>query len=384
MDFELTEEQKILQETVKKFMDNEVAPIVDECEKKKAIPKDLVKKLVSFGYVGAIVPPEYGGLGLDYISLGILMEEAGRTWGALRVLANGPLNLIPYTISVNGTEEQKKKYLPSLLSADKTGFLAITEPNVGSDASGIETRADLEGDHYIINGTKMWVTNGSTSDLGIIFASTDKSKGPKGITAFIVDKEETPISVRDTEKMFGKAVVASEFVFDDAKVPKENMFGPEGKGLKIALTTLNEGRHNVAMGSVGIAQACIDASVKYAKERKQFGKPIGSFQLVQKLIVEMVADTLASRLLGYQAANCLDSGGRCDRFCSVAKLFACEAAFKTASNALQVHGGYGYSKEFPIERYFRDARGAMIPEGTSEIQTLIIGRDVLGMSAIRG
>jgi alkylation response protein AidB-like acyl-CoA dehydrogenase len=347
------------------------------------MPRDLIKKLIPLGYVGALVPPEYGGLGLDYVSLGILMEEAGRTWGALRIMANGPLNLIPYTICVNGTEEQKKRFIPSLLSADKTAFLAITEPNVGSDASGIETRADLQGDHFIVNGTKMWVTNGSTADVGIIFASTDKSKGPAGISAFIVDKEETPYSTTDIEKMFGHAMVASELVFEDARVPKDNMFGPEGKGLKIALTTLNEGRHNVAMGSVGIAQACIDASVKYAKERKQFGKPIGSFQLVQKLIVEMVADTMASRLLGYQAAKCLDTGGRCDRFCSVAKLFACEAAFKTASNALQVHGGYGYSKEFPVERYFRDARGAMIPEGTTEIQTLIIGRDVLGMSAIR-
>ena len=383
MDFELTEEQKILQDTVKKFMDNEVAPIVEECEKKKEMPRDLIKKLIPLGYVGALVPPEYGGLGLDYISLGILMEEAGRTWGALRIMANGPLNLIPYTICVNGTEEQKKRFIPSLLSADKTAFLAITEPNVGSDASGVETRADLKNDHYLLNGTKMWVTNGSTADIGIVFASLDKSKGPKGITAFIVDKEETPYSATDIEKMFGHAMVASELVFEDARVPKENMFGPEGQGLKIALTTLNEGRHNVAMGSVGIAQACINASVKYAKERKQFGKPIGSFQLVQKLIVEMVADTMASRLLGYQAAKCLDTGGRCDRFCSVAKLFACEAAFKTASNALQVHGGYGYSKEFPIERYFRDARGAMIPEGTTEIQTLIIGRDVLGMSAIR-
>jgi len=383
MDFELTEEQKILQDTVKKFMDNEVAPIVEECEKKKEMPRDLIKKLIPLGYVGALVPPEYGGLGLDYISLGILMEEAGRTWGALRIMANGPLNLIPYTICVNGTEEQKKRFIPSLLSADKTAFLAITEPNVGSDASGVETRADLKNDHYLLNGTKMWVTNGSTADIGIVFASLDKSKGPKGITAFIVDKEETPYSATDIEKMFGHAMVASELVFEDARVPKENMFGPEGQGLKIALTTLNEGRHNVAMGSVGIAQACIDASVKYAKERKQFGKPIGSFQLVQKLIVEMVADTMASRLLGYQAAKCLDTGGRCDRYCSVAKLFACEAAFKTASNALQVHGGYGYSKEFPIERYFRDARGAMIPEGTTEIQTLIIVRDVLGISAMR-
>jgi acyl-CoA dehydrogenase len=380
MDFDLTEEQKILQDTVRKFMDNEVAPIVDECEKKKDIPKELIKKLISLGYVGALVPPEYGGLGIDYVSLGILMEEAGRTWGALRIMANGPLNLIPYSLFVNGAEEQKKKYLPALLSGDKTAFLAITEPNVGSDASGIEMRADLRGDHYLLNGTKMWVTNGSKADIGILFASTDKSKGAKGITAFIVNKEETPYQVRDIDKMFGLAVPASELVFEDAPVPRENMLGPEGEGLRIALTTLNEGRHNVAMGSVGIAQACIDASVKYAGERKQFGKSIGSFQLVQKLIVEMVAETMASRLLGYQAAICLDRGGR---LCSIAKLFACEAAFKTASNAMQVHGGYGYSKEFPIERYFSDARGAMIPEGTTEIQTLIVGRDILGVSAIR-
>ncbi|MFA4916961.1 MAG: acyl-CoA dehydrogenase family protein [Syntrophales bacterium] len=383
MDFELNEEQTILQDTVRRFMDHEVAPIVEECEKKKEIPKELIKKLVPMGYVGALVSPDYGGIGIDYISLGILMEEAGRTWGALRILANGPLNLIPYTISVNGTEEQRKKYLPALLAGDKTAFLAITEPNVGSDVSGIETRADLNGDHYIFNGTKMWVTNGAMADMGIVFASTDRSKGPKGITAFIVDKEETPYSIRNIDKMFGVAVSASEIVFEDARVPKENMLGPEGEGLRIALTTLNEGRHNVAMGSVGIAQACINASIKYAKERYQFGKPIGSFQLVQKLIVEMETDTMASRLLGYQASACLEKRGRCDRLCSIAKLFSCEAAFKTASNALQVHGGYGYSKEFPIERYFRDARGSMIPEGTTEIQTLIIGRDILGISALR-
>ena len=383
MDFELSEEQKILQTTVRRFMGNEVAPIVDEYERKKEIPRDLIKKLLPFGYIGALVPPEYGGFGLDYISLGILMEEVGRTWGALRIMANGPLNLIPYTICVNGSEEQKKRFVPPLLSGAKTAYLAITEPNVGSDASAVEMRAELKGDHYILNGRKMWVTNGSTGDLGIVFASTDRSKGPKGITAFIVDKEETHYSARDIDKMFGQAMIASELVFEDAKVPKENMFGPEGEGLRIALTTLNDGRHNVAMGSVGIAQACINASVKYAKERMQFGKAIGSFQLVQKLIVEMVADTMASRLLGCQAAKCLDSGDRCNTFCSVAKLFACEAAFKTASSALQIHGGYGYAKEFPIERYFRDARGAMIPEGTSEIQTLIIGRDILGMSAIR-
>ena len=383
MDFELSEEQKILQGSIRRFMGNEVAPIVDEYERKKEMPRDLIKKLLPFGYIGALVPPEYGGFGLDYISLGILMEEVGRTWGALRIMANGPLNLIPYTICVNGSEEQKKRFVPPLLSGAKTAYLAITEPNVGSDASAVEMRAELKGDHYILNGRKMWVTNGSTGDLGIVFASTDRSKGPKGITAFIVDKEETHYSARDIDKMFGQAMIASELVFEDAKVPKENMFGPEGEGLRIALTTLNDGRHNVAMGSVGIAQACINASVKYAKERMQFGKAIGSFQLVQKLIVEMVADTMASRLLGCQAAKCLDSGDRCNTFCSVAKLFACEAAFKTASSALQIHGGYGYAKEFPIERYFRDARGAMIPEGTSEIQTLIIGRDILGMSAIR-
>lgn len=383
MDLELSDEQKMLKDTVRRFLDREVMPTIDECERKHQFPRELIKKLIPFGCVGALIPQKYGGQALDYISLGILMEEAGRAWGSLRIMLNAPLNLIPYTIYVNGTEEQRRCFLPPVLAGEATPFLAITEPNVGSDASAVEATARRSADGYVINGTKMWITNGSAADFGIVFASTDRSKGAKGVSAFIVERSKSPYGARDIDKMFAQAVVASELTFDDCVVPKDNLLGQEGEGLKIALTTLNEGRYNVAMGSTGIAQACLDASIKYAQDRKQFGRPIGSFQLVQKLIVEMACDTMAARLLAIQAGLLLQKRARCERECSIAKLFATEAAFRVASNALQVHGSYGYSKEFPIERYFRDARGATIPEGTSEIQTLIVGRDILGISAIR-
>jgi alkylation response protein AidB-like acyl-CoA dehydrogenase len=286
-----------------------------------------------------------------------------------------------YIISKCGTAEQRRSFLPPLLAGDTPAFLSITEPNVGSDVSGIETRATDKGDHYLLNGTKMFATHGSIADIGIVFASTDPGQKGKGISAFVIERNKCVYQTRNIEKMIAHAIPSSEIIFEDTKVPKENLLGNPGEGLKIALTTLNIGRVAVALGSVGIAQACLEASIRYAKQRKQFGRLIGSFQFVQGMIVEMHVLTEAARYLGYRAASLLDKGVKCNLEASTAKLFATEAAFKVASHALQVHGGYGYAKEFPVERYFRDARGATIPEGTSEIQKLIIGRDLLGISA---
>jgi len=381
MNFTLSEDLKILKESVRKFMDKEIVPIVNEFEQKKQFPFHILKKLRQFGYIGGLLPEKDGGMGMNHIHLGVLMEEAGRAWGSLRVIVNG-CSLSSFIFYQHGNDYQKREYLRPLLLGDKFFWFGLTEPNHGSNAAGIETKAVLRNGFYIVNGSKMFITSGSVLDQGILFAKTDVSKGSKGISALIIDKKQSQYEARDIQKMFIRATTTSELIFEDCKVPQKNLLGNEGEGLKVALAGLNKGRYNVAMGAVGIAQACVEASIKYAKERKQFGRAIGGFQLVQAMIANMLAETEASRLMGFKAGYILDKGLRGDKECSLAKLYASEAAFRVASTALQIHGGYGYTEEFPIERYFRDARGVMIPEGTSQIQKLIIGRILMNMNAI--
>ncbi len=381
MDFELTQEQIILKNTAREFMEKEVIPIAAEYDRKKMFPpRELIKKLVPLGYIGCVVPEEYGGHGADYLSYFILVEELARAWGSLRTILTvdeGVINMI-YTF---GTEEQRKKFLPSLLCADKLAFIAITEPNVGSDVSSIETRAQKSGDFYIVNGTKILITNGSRADLGLLYCSTDRSKGRKGISTLIVEKEVSPYETRDIDKMGMDSSVLSELVFEDCKIPVENLLGKEGEGLKLAMSFLNVGRCVVSFSVIGIAQAAIDASIRYAKERKQFGRLIGSFQLIQEHIVDMVVELEAARLLAFKAGVLVNKGIQCNKEASIAKLYATEAALRITNRAIQVHGGYGYTKEFPLERYYRDVRHLTMAEGTSEIQKLIIGREILGISA---
>ena len=381
MDFALSEEQEILKGTIRKFLVKEILPLVEEYEsERKPLTKEIIKKLEPYAYTKAIIAEDKGGLGLDFVSYCIMIEELSRVWGSLRTLVSAS-GLVAYAIATKGTEMQIRKFLPGLLSMDDLGCFAITEPNAGSDNSAIETKAVLDGDHYVLSGTKTLITGGSMSDVVLVFATVDRTKKAKGITAFLVKQGESEFQANNIRKMGMHAAVLSELVFDECKVPVENRLGDEGEGIKLALTTLNMGRVGVTFAVIGLAQAALDACTLYAKERIQFGKPIGSFQLVQDMIVSMAMKVDAARLLGYRAATLLDKGIDCRREASFAKLFATEAAMDVTNKGIQVHGGYGYTEEFPLERYYRDARHLTMAEGTSEIQKLIIGRDILRISA---
>jgi len=381
MDFSLTEEQRILKDTVRKFLEKEIGPLVEPYEReRKPLTKDLVKKLEPFGYTQALIPEDMGGLGLDFISYYILVEELARIWGSLRTITT-TTGMVAYSIAKHGTAGQKDKFLSGLLSMDTLGCFALTEPNVGSDVSSIETKAVRDGDHYVLNGTKTLITGGSMADMAIVYATVDRSKKGEGITAFIVDKEESPFGARDIRKMGMHASVLSELAFEDCRVPAANRLGEEGKGMKIALSGLNIGRVTVTFAVIGIGQAALEASINYAKERVQFGRPIGKFQLVQEMIVDMALKVDIARLLGYRAADLLDREVECVREASFAKLYSTEAMLEVIYKGMQIHGGYGYTEEFPMERYYRDVRHLTAAEGTTEIQKLILGRNILGMSA---
>lgn len=381
VDFELTDEQNILRETVSRFLAQEVDPIVADHERRGEFAWELLPKLKQFGYIGGLLPEQAGGFGMDYVSWAVLMELAGYHWLSMRVVLN-TVNIAASLLHTHATPAQRERFLKPLLECKKRFFVGITEPNHGSNVAGMETRAVDKGDHYLINGTKLWITNGIWADFGILMAKvTPTDSHPGGITAFLVEREQAQYSGRRVHTMILQSTATSELVFENVAVPKENVLGKVGEGLKLILTGLNYGRLNVSMGAVGAAQAALDLSIRYAKDRKQFGRPIGSFQLVQQHIVEMQCLTEAARWLGFRAAAALDRGKPARMECSIAKKVATESAFEVANHALQVHGGMGYSKDYPIERIFRDTRGGIIPEGTSEVQTLIIGREILGMSA---
>jgi alkylation response protein AidB-like acyl-CoA dehydrogenase len=376
----LTPEQQMLKENAERFLAREAAPYVAAVEKGGEFPWQLLPKLAEFGYVGPMLPADAGGQGASYTDMTILMEAAGYHWLGLRALMN-IANMIAGLLNAHGNAEQKKRYLQPLLQGKRRVFIAITEPNHGSDASSIETRAIDCGDHFELRGTKQWITN-AAGDFGVVMAQVVTPDGaPKGPAALIVDRSETEYLVRPLETMILRGTGTSEIVFDGAKVPRANLLGQIGGGLKTVLTTLNEGRLSVSAGAVGAAQKALDLSIDYAKTRVQFGRPIGEFQLVQAMLAEMVTLVRASRLLCRDAAAALDEGRTGRLECAIAKKFCTESAHRVASLALQVHGGSGYSTDLPLERIFRDTRGGLIPEGTSEIQILIIGRELLGLSA---
>ena len=383
MDFSFTEEQQMLKASVRNFLEKEIAPVVDEHEKSGPLTKAetvaFIKQLLPFGYLTGFLPEKYGGSQLEAKTNGILVEDLSRVWASLAgtiVIAAGFL----WVLSEAGSQDQKQKLLPLGTSGEYIGCLAITEPNAGSDVSSLETTANLDGDNYIINGTKMWISNGSIADAAFVLATTDKSLGPLGLSFFLVERNTSPFQARELHKLGMRCFPTAELSFDDCKVPKTNLLDP-GAGYKRTMAFFDVSRAMVGAMCTGIAQAAIDASIKYAQDRTQFGQPIGSFQMIQEMLVDMVAETEAGRLLSFRALDLIDKGQKSRWQSSLAKSYATEAAVRTTSKAIQIHGAMGLSDEYPVERYFRDARTMTIPEGTTQIQKLIVGRDILGIRA---
>ncbi|QHE84669.1 acyl-CoA dehydrogenase family protein [Hydrogenophaga sp. BPS33] len=374
-------EQAELRTSVRRFLTQNVVPHIEVSERDGTFPFELLASLRDFGLVGGLLSESDGGMGIDTQTWAMLMEEAGYCWLSMRVLLSG-IHIVGTILSDHGSPHQREQFLRPLLENARRVFVAISEPDVGSNVSDIKTKAVLNGDHYQLSGTKLWITNGMNADFGIVVARTYSEKSKGELSLFLVDANETEFSRRGVETMVLKSTGTAELSFDNAIVPAENLLGGEGEGLRLILAGLNIGRLNVAMGAVGAAQHALDLSIDYAKSRRQFGRQIASFQLVQKNIVDMTMKVQAARALGQLAAAALSSGAPSRLECSIAKLYATEAAHEVANLALQVHGGMGYASGYPIERIFRDTRGGMIPEGTTEIQTLIIGRELLGISAL--
>ncbi len=385
MIFELTDEQRMLKETVRKFLEKEIVPVASDLDREGPLSKrkahELLALLIPFGYLGSTVPEEDGGAGLTFLTYGLLIEELRRVYASLGGVA-GITASSARTIHGAGSPEQRQRYLSPLLKGEIVGCSGITEPNTGSDVAAIKTRALRCDGGYRINGTKMWISNGTIAEIVITYASTDPQLGPRGISRFIVDRRESPFISKEIKKMGVRSFPTAEIVFEDCFVPQEALIGEEGGAFKGALRNIQIARCLAAVSAVGIAQAAIDSSIAYARERDQFGKPIASYQLIQEMIAEMVTETEAARLLAYKGLDRIDQGGRFTREASMAKLYATEVAVRVTSKAIEIHGAYGLSEEFPVERYFRDARVYTIPDGTTEIQKLIIGREVLGISAI--
>ncbi|MBN1390081.1 MAG: acyl-CoA dehydrogenase [Candidatus Thermoplasmatota archaeon] len=378
MILELSEQQKMIRNMVREFAEKEVRPRAAELDEKEEYPHAALERMAELGILGVIIPQEYGGAGLDNVTYSIIIEEISRACASTGVVTSVHNSLTAWPIIKYGTEEQKKKYLPILARGEKIGAFGGTEPNAGSDLGAMQTTAVLKGDHYIINGSKTFITSGPKAGIIIVFAVTDKEAGPKGISAFIVEKEFKGFSVGSIfEKIGINASLTSELLFKDMEVPRENLLGKEGDGFKIALATLDGGRIGIASQAVGIAQAALDESIQYSMQRQQFGKPIAKFQAIQWMISEMATKIEASRLLVRYAAYQKDAGQRISKEAAMAKLFAAETASWCADRAIQVHGGYGYTKEYPVERLFRDARITGIYEGTSEVMKMVIAGSLL-------
>ncbi len=378
MDFDLTEDLLLLQQTARDFADQVLKPAAARLDREESFPAEHWKKIADLGFLGFLIPEEHGGSALGNVALAVALEELNRACASTGVTVSVQNSLVGGPIVRFGTEDQKRRYLPGLASGEIVGAYAITEPGHGSDAGALETTAVKKGDRYVLNGRKAWITSGATAGLVIVFASTDRSQGSRGITTFLVEKGFKGLSVGKHEKKLGiRGSETVELVLEDVEVPVENVLGDVGKGFKLALTTLDGGRIGIAAQATGILAACLEDSTKYARERKQFGKAIAEFQPIQWKIANMAVDLDAARLLTRRAAWLKDLGRPHAKEASMAKLFASEAANRAATQAVQIHGGAGYCKDFAVERYFRDAKITEIYEGTSEIQRLVISRNVL-------
>lgn len=373
MNLELTMEQKMIQKMVREFTENEVKPIAAETDRTSQYPAETIDKLFRYGVMGMCVPKEYGGAGADVLSAALAVEELSKYCASTGDIVATHNGLCCDPILDNGTEEQKKKYLPMLTTGKCVGAFALTEPNAGSDASKGQTVARLEGDHYVLNGSKIFITNGYVADIFVVFAMTDKSQGNRGISAFIVEKSFPGFSVGKHEVKMGlHGSPTAEIVFQDCIVPKENLLGKEGKGFKIAMQTLDGGRIGIAAQALGIAEGAMNEAIEYTKSRVQFGKPISKFQNTQFILADMAVGCEAGRFLMYDAAEKKQNGIRYTKEAAMAKLFCSEHANRTVTKALQALGGYGYTNDYPLERMMRDAKITEIYEGTSEVQRIVI------------
>lgn len=382
MDLQFTGEQEMIRRMAQDFARKEVAPIAAEMDEKGQVPISNLKKMANLGFLGLTASEEYGGCGADTVSYVIALEEIAKACASTALMVAVQNSLVCYPLERFGTEDQKRRFLVPLAKGERIGAFAFTEPEAGSDIGAIRAKAVRDGDDYILNGTKHFITNGSFADVVLLFASTDPAKGHKGISAFVVEKGTSGFSAgKDENKMGMRATSTSELIFEDCRVPVENRLGEEGRGLKIGLSTLDVGRIGIAAQALGIAQAAYEAALEYAKTRVQFGQPIAKLQAIQWMLADMATRIKATRLLVYDAALAKDkakeTGARFSEEAAMAKLFASETAVWVTNRAIQIHGGYGYMKEYPTERYYRDAKITEIYEGTNEIQRIVIARSIL-------
>ena len=380
MSFHLTDEEQLIQQTAREFADKELAPLAPSIDRQGEIPRAVLDKMAELGFLGMLTPEQYGGAGLSNLALALVQLEINRACASTGVTRSVHNSLCQSPILKYGTEEQKKKYLPPLARGEWIGAYSLSEPVSGTDAAALITTAVRDGGDFVINGTKNFVTNGGFADLFILFARTNQAPDAKqsGISAFIVERTSKGLTVGKSEKKMGiRGSSTTTLFFDSCRVPAANLLGKEGEGFKIALSTLDGGRIGIASQATGIAMACLDASIKYSKERKQFDRPIGDFQAIQWKIAEMATDIDAARLLIFRAARMRDAGEPHTKEASMAKLFASTMANRHANQAVQIHGGVGYIKDFPVERYFRDAKITEIYEGTSEVQRIVVARSLL-------
>ncbi|WP_017725958.1 acyl-CoA dehydrogenase [Halalkalibacterium ligniniphilum] len=378
MNFLLTDEQEMIRKMVRDFARNEVAPTAHERDEEERFDRQIFDKMAELGLTGIPWPEEYGGIGADYLSYVIAVEELSRVCASTGVTLSAHLSLAGWPIYKFGTEEQKQTFLRPMAEGKKIGAYGLTEPGSGSDSAGMKTTAVLDGEEYVLNGTKIFITNGGIADIYVVFAVTDPEKKHKGVTAFIVEADTPGFSVGKKEKKLGiRSSPTTEIIFEDCRIPKENRLGEEGEGFKVAMMTLDGGRNGIAAQAVGIAQGALDAAVAYSKERKQFGKPIGAQQGIAFKLADMATKIEASRLLTYQAAWRESEGLSYGKESAMSKLFAGDTAMEVTVEAVQVFGGYGYTKDYPVERYMRDAKITQIYEGTNEIQRLVISKMLL-------
>ncbi len=380
MDFRLSEDQTLLKEAARDFCQKRVKPHAEEFDRHGALPQDLLKELAGLGYLGLLVPEEFGGLGLDTVSYVCVMEEFAQACASLEIVLSVHNSLVCQALVSFGSDKLKRAYLPDLASGARLGAYCLSEPDAGTDAGGLLTTARADGDSLLISGTKSWVTNGGLAQTFLVFARTDPQAGKKGISCLLVDVDAKGLALGKPEDKLGlKASDTRQVSFDDVRVPADHVVGEPGRGLAVALAILDSGRIGVAAQAVGIAQAALDEALKYAQERHQFGRAIAEFQAIQFKLADMATRLDAARLLTYRAAFLKDQpGSRASKEISMAKLFASESCNWIANEAVQIHGGYGYIKEYPVERYFRDARVTEIYEGTSEAQRMVIARELLG------